>query len=99
MNLHSFATLSCIASLAVAPMLPIWRLTPGEYFELQRQKHALHLTEDRNDAAALQQEIIEVSMDSNVRKRQVKRAQRRERLVLALAILIQVRTLLSLNNL
>jgi hypothetical protein len=40
---HSFATLSCISSLAVAPKLPIWRLKPDEYAfrELERQ-HVLH---------------------------------------------------------
>lgn len=83
----NFATLSCISSLAVAPMLPIWRLSPGEYYEQERQRHALILGDG---GAEVNQTIIESSMWSNVRKREVKRAQRRARLVLSLAILIQV---------
>ncbi|GJE92573.1 hypothetical protein PsYK624_087280 [Phanerochaete sordida] len=86
----NFATLSCISSLAVAPMLPIWRLSPGEYYEQERQRHALILATGGGDPRDRDQNIIEATMSSNVRKRQVKRAQRRARIVLSLAILIQV---------
>ncbi|EKM48053.1 uncharacterized protein PHACADRAFT_214972, partial [Phanerochaete carnosa HHB-10118-sp] len=90
----NFATLSCISSLAVAPMLPIWRLTPGEYFEQDRQQHALGLSASGDKhgraTAALNRRIVESAALRNARKREVKRAQRRARMVLSLALLIQV---------
>ncbi|GJE92576.1 hypothetical protein PsYK624_087310 [Phanerochaete sordida] len=86
----NFATLSCISTLAVAPILPIWRLSPGQYFEQERERHALLLPEAENSFHDRKQELFESAFSSNIIKDQVKQAQRRGRLVLSLAILIQV---------
>lgn len=89
MYLHqSFATLSCISSLAVAPMLPIWRLTPSEYYEQEHARHTITLAED--EAADGVMNLISSSVYANVHKRQVKAAQQRARVVLSFAILLQV---------
>lgn len=87
---YSFATLSCISSLAVAPMLPVWRLKPHSYYakELERRAHkdphALNIGNYRNET------LLESEVYMNVQKKKMKADQNRERIILALALLIQV---------
>ena len=86
---HSFATLSTISSLAVAPMLPIWRLTPTEYYERHREHHTLLHADDEDPDHG----VIAISMCTNLQKRQVKAAQKRARTVLSAVLLLQARDL------
>ncbi|TCD66843.1 hypothetical protein EIP91_000797 [Steccherinum ochraceum] len=79
----NFATLSCISSLASAPMLPIWRLRPHEYYAQELARHAMMDDgEGRN--------ILESEVYVNRHKSKIKAAQNRERVVLSLALLTQV---------
>ncbi|CAL1713781.1 unnamed protein product [Somion occarium] len=81
----NFATLSCISSFAVAPMLPIWRLRPSEYYAQELARNAVH------DAGGDDQSnIIESPFYINRQKKHIKAAQNRERVILALALLTQV---------
>ncbi|KIP02978.1 hypothetical protein PHLGIDRAFT_130428 [Phlebiopsis gigantea 11061_1 CR5-6] len=84
----NFSTLSCISSLAVAPTLPIWRLSPTEYSEQERNRHALTLAEDEASKGLMK--LIETSFYNHVHRQQAKAAQERARVVLSLAILLQV---------
>ncbi|PSR70899.1 hypothetical protein PHLCEN_2v13213 [Hermanssonia centrifuga] len=56
-------------------MLPIWRLTPGEYYESERARHAL--TRQDNQAPGRLSNLVASSVYSNVHKRDVKAAQKR----------------------
>ncbi|KAI0698128.1 hypothetical protein BC835DRAFT_691448 [Cytidiella melzeri] len=86
----NFVTLSTISSLAVAPMLPIWRLSPAEYYERHRRRHALLYT-DVDDSRYLQSPFVfEGSLYANTQKQRVKAAQRRQREVLSIVLLLQV---------
>ncbi|OBZ71733.1 hypothetical protein A0H81_08882 [Grifola frondosa] len=71
----NFATLSCISSLVVAPILPIWQLTPEEYCVRR-----LALDDDAAEGAIIDEKRI----------KQLEAAQSKERLILALALLTQV---------
>ncbi|KAH8082452.1 hypothetical protein BXZ70DRAFT_959185 [Cristinia sonorae] len=79
----NFATLSCISSLAAAPMLPIWRLRPHEYYAQELARHVL--MDDGEDRNVLESEVY-----INRHKKKIKAAQNRERVVLSLALLTQV---------
>ena len=87
-GIHSFATLSCISSLAVAPMLPVWRLRPDEYYakELRRgtaaDLHSVH--------AIIDWGLLEGGGRVTPQRQKVEAAQSRERVILALALLTQV---------
>lgn len=85
----SFATLSCISSLAAAPTLPIWRLTPQEYYQREFARRALTLPEDDDHR---DQNLILRIFDMSTRKKELRAAQKRGRVVLAFAIMIQVGT-------
>ncbi|KAI0326220.1 hypothetical protein GY45DRAFT_1329192 [Cubamyces sp. BRFM 1775] len=81
----NFATLSCISSLAVAPTLSIWRLTPEGYYARQLAHHVMNTaTPDENhhtsDAASI----------TDRDRMKIQRAQGLQRLFLALALLTQV---------
>ena len=90
-SLDSFATLSCISSLAVAPTLSIWRLTPQQYY-------AKRLAHDMLDAGGdsdsnkhrMVTSAVEQLTTTGRHKRKVARAQHRQRLFLAFALLTQV---------
>ncbi|KAI0073010.1 hypothetical protein K474DRAFT_1711093 [Panus rudis PR-1116 ss-1] len=76
----NFATLSCISSLAAAPVLPIWRLTPQQYYSREFARDVLGESHD----------MVENGVYTNARKKRIKAAQSRARLILTLALLIQV---------
>ncbi|OJT02168.1 hypothetical protein TRAPUB_7283 [Trametes pubescens] len=77
----NFATLSCISSLAVAPTLSIWRLSPESYYNRQLARHVLDtIHEDRASPARI----------SSKDKAKIQRAQGKQRLFLAIALLTQV---------
>ena len=83
----SFATLSCISSLAVAPTLSIWRLTPEEYY---REKVTRSVFEDEGpntDQGILAEAVGRVAVEH---KRKIQRSQYKQRFFLALALLAQV---------
>ncbi|OCH92806.1 hypothetical protein OBBRIDRAFT_726092 [Obba rivulosa] len=82
----NFATISCLSSLAVAPLLPVWRLRPDEYF-IQEVRHAasMHDISDEEDG-----EELFLHIQSNRQKKRIKADQQRKRTILALAILTQV---------
>ncbi|KAI0691140.1 hypothetical protein C8T65DRAFT_85834 [Cerioporus squamosus] len=82
----NFATLSCISSLAVAPTLSIWRLTPREYYAKRLARDILDDDEDHQDRMIT--DAVD-TMTGRHRKR-IERAQSRQRLILAIAILTQV---------
>ncbi|KAH9919156.1 uncharacterized protein BXZ73DRAFT_92098 [Epithele typhae] len=83
----NFATISCIGSLAVAPTLSIWRLTPKEYYKQQLSRDVL----EDDDADAQQRMIGQAVEEITVRHRKrIARAQSRQRVILALALLTQV---------
>ncbi|KAK7682320.1 hypothetical protein QCA50_014524 [Cerrena zonata] len=84
----NFATLSCISSLAVAPMLPIWRLRPGEYYRRELARHALTDENDLHEDEHIN--VLESGIYVNKHKRKILAAQNRERVVLSLALLTQV---------
>ncbi|KAJ3549372.1 hypothetical protein NM688_g5182 [Phlebia brevispora] len=84
----NFATLSSISSLAVAPMLPIWRLSPAEYYRHELEQHMLHPPGDEGHDA--NHTVVTSPFYVNIKKRELKAAQKRARIVLSLAILIQV---------
>ncbi len=84
-HVDSFATLSCISSLAVAPTLSLWRLTPWEYYA---KRLARDLLDDEDDH---EHRMISTAVDVMTNhKRRIERAQSRQRLFLALALLTQV---------
>jgi hypothetical protein len=71
-------------------MLPIWRLSPAEYYERHRRRHAL-LYSDADDPRSLRNtSILEGSIYANTQKRRVKAAQRRQREILSVVLLLQV---------
>ncbi|KAI0775612.1 hypothetical protein BD413DRAFT_280050 [Trametes elegans] len=76
----NFATLSCISSLAVAPTLSIWRLTPEGYYTQQLARHVLGISPELGDNGVITPKD----------KTRIQRAQGRQRLFLALALLTQV---------
>ncbi|EIW52348.1 uncharacterized protein TRAVEDRAFT_156445 [Trametes versicolor FP-101664 SS1] len=77
----NFATLSCISSLAVAPTLSIWRLSPESYYNRQLARHVLDtIHEDRDSPTRI----------SSKDKAKVQKAQGKQRLFLAIALLTQV---------
>ncbi|KAH9849493.1 hypothetical protein C2E23DRAFT_888205 [Lenzites betulinus] len=77
----NFATLSCISSLAVAPTLSIWRLSPEKYYTRQLARYVLDSTtqEDRSPTRI-----------SSKDRTRIQRAQSKQRLFLAIALLTQV---------
>ncbi|KAI0823273.1 hypothetical protein BC628DRAFT_1325548 [Trametes gibbosa] len=77
----NFATLSCISSLAVAPTLSIWRLSPEKYYTRQIARYVLDSTaqEDRSPTRI-----------SSKDRTRIQRAQSKQRLFLAVALLTQV---------
>ncbi|KAI0671246.1 hypothetical protein C8Q78DRAFT_1131643 [Trametes maxima] len=79
----NFATLSCIGSLAVAPTLPIWKLSPEAYYNQQIARARLVLQDSPfQDGGS---GVITPKDESRIRK-----AQSKQRLFLALALLTQV---------
>lgn len=84
----NFSTLSSISSLSVAPTLPIWKLTPGEYYERQRARHAL--TQPSDGPYSPMHNVFASTVYANVHKKQLRVAQKRARIILALALLLQV---------
>ncbi|KAI0345541.1 hypothetical protein BDW22DRAFT_1481783 [Trametopsis cervina] len=86
----NFATLSTISSLAVAPLLPIWRLSPTEYYERHRQRHALLYADDDDPRVLRSPSALAGSLYANTKKQRVKAAQRRQRAVLSVVLLLQV---------
>ncbi|RPD56700.1 hypothetical protein L226DRAFT_537871 [Lentinus tigrinus ALCF2SS1-7] len=84
----NFATLSCISSLAVAPTLSIWRLTPGEYYGRRLARDILDDDDDDRDRM-IRDAVETMTLKSRHRKR-IERAQSGQRLILAIAILTQV---------
>ncbi|KAI0369432.1 hypothetical protein BV20DRAFT_968016 [Pilatotrama ljubarskyi] len=76
----NFATLSCISSLAVAPTLSIWRLSPENYLTRQLARYVLDtLHEDST--------VTQITPGDRIK---IERAQSKQRLFLALALLTQV---------
>ncbi|KAH9948278.1 hypothetical protein B0H21DRAFT_660500, partial [Amylocystis lapponica] len=86
----NFSTLSCISSLAVAPILPIWRLTPGEYYARELQLARRTVTGTTTPLTDREENVLEEEVYVNTHKKKIKKAQNKERVVLALALLIQV---------
>ncbi len=80
--LHSFATLSCISSLSVAPMLPVWRSG------LKPRSNAKGL--QLQTLRALNQENTQTTEVDIDQPKKTEAAQNRERVILALALLTQV---------
>ena len=90
LSFDSFVTLSTISSLAVAPMLPIWRLSPEEFYERHRRRHALLYT-DRDDPRYVHDvSVLNASLEANTRKLRIKKAQRRQRIIISVVLLLQV---------
>ena len=87
-DVSSFATLSCISSLAVAPMLPIWKLRARDYYRREIARHTLTYGSDDDDHA----HALETQFYLNMRKKKIRDAQNRGRVILSLALLIQVCT-------
>ncbi|KAI0655457.1 hypothetical protein C8Q70DRAFT_923626 [Cubamyces menziesii] len=81
----NFATLSCISSLAVAPTLSIWRLTPEGYYVRQLAHHVLNTTAPEED-----HQIGDTASITDRDRVRIQRAQGYQRLFLALALLTQV---------
>ncbi|THH31596.1 hypothetical protein EUX98_g2587 [Antrodiella citrinella] len=81
----NFATLSCISSLAAAPMLPIWRLRPEEFYSEELKRYALMGADGKEEYNVLGSVVY-----INRNKKKIKTAQMRGRVVLSLAILTQV---------
>lgn len=87
----SFATLSCISSLAVAPKLPVWNLRPQEYIARRLAPHALANPGPRTvDSFAGQIEDLLNSSFTETARQRLKHAQRRERIAIGLSLLFQV---------
>ncbi|KAI8986292.1 hypothetical protein BD414DRAFT_546366 [Trametes punicea] len=80
----NFATLSCISSLAVAPTLSIWRLTPEGYYVRQLAHHVLNITFQEGSGHN------EVALFRDRDRTKIQEAQSKQRLFLALALLVQV---------
>ena len=87
-DVSSFATLSCISSLAVAPMLPIWKLRARDYYRREIARHTLTYGSDDDDHV----HALETQFYLNTRKKKIRDAQNRGRVILSLALLIQVCT-------
>lgn len=71
-------------------MLPIWRLSPAEYYERHRRRHALLYTDVDDPRFLRNTSILEGSIYANTQKRRVKAAQRRQREILSVVLLLQV---------
>lgn len=91
-DVRSFATLSCISSLATAPKLPLWRMSPNEYFRMRGRPFAASesstLPQTRDDV------LLEDDVYVNVHKKRIKHEQRKGRLFIAFALMFQVCILL-----
>lgn len=85
----SFATLSCISSLAVAPKLPVWHLRPHEYIARKLAAHAGSDPKSMTLFAGHVGLILENEFPLSA-QRKVKSAQRKERIFLGLSLLAQV---------
>ncbi|CAL1713793.1 unnamed protein product [Somion occarium] len=97
----NYATLSCIGSLAVSPLLPIWRVNPNSkdlpfgdrdtlHFRTQTQHYdeAVETEADREPAQEQTPEDLVAKKEASKEKR--RKEQIRERAVLSLALLTQV---------
>ncbi|CDO72293.1 hypothetical protein BN946_scf184970.g145 [Trametes cinnabarina] len=80
----NFATLSCISSLAVAPTLSIWRLSTESYYIRQLAHHVLNITFQEGSQTGNGPVLEEKD------RTRIQRAQGKQRLFLALALLTQV---------
>lgn len=91
--ISSFATLSCIGSLAVAPTLPIWRMEPEAYYRYEQRSHALvqPLESRTRTRDAPSRHDTTTAFPMNLGRRDLRRAQERARLILTVALLFQVR--------
>ncbi|KAI1789949.1 hypothetical protein LXA43DRAFT_1150765 [Ganoderma leucocontextum] len=85
----NFATLSCISSLAVAPTLSIWRLTPQQYYAKRLAHDMLDAGDESDNKHHMVNHAVE-QITTGRHKRKVARAQNRQRVFLALALLTQV---------
>ncbi|KAM5541189.1 hypothetical protein V8D89_005118 [Ganoderma adspersum] len=85
----NFATLSCISSLAVAPTLSIWRLTPQQYYAKRLAHDMLDAGDESDNKHRMVTDAVE-QLTTGRHKRKVARAQNRQRLFLAFALLTQV---------
>ncbi|PIL34876.1 hypothetical protein GSI_02663 [Ganoderma sinense ZZ0214-1] len=85
----NFATLSCISSLAVAPTLSIWRLTPQQYYAKRLAHDMLDAGDESDTRHRMVTDAVE-QITTGRHKRRVERAQNRQRIFLAFALLIQV---------
>ncbi|THG96081.1 hypothetical protein EW026_g5682 [Hermanssonia centrifuga] len=84
----NFATLACISSLAAAPKLPTWRLSPAEYVRHQRERH---IVSGRSSLPLTREDdILTAAFDQNAHKLHIRKAQKRSRLLLCIALLLQV---------
>ena len=70
-------------------MLPIWKLSPTEYYLQEKARHALTLVDNGNT----DERLVASGWYTAVHKEQIKDAQTRARVVLSLAILSQVSSL------
>ncbi|KAI0088653.1 hypothetical protein BDY19DRAFT_178615 [Irpex rosettiformis] len=86
----NFVTLSTISSLAVAPMLPIWRLSPEEFYERHRRRHALLYADIDDPRYVNDPSVLNASIQANRRKLRIKKAQRRQRMIISFVLLLQV---------
>ncbi|KAI0350172.1 hypothetical protein OH77DRAFT_1431320 [Trametes cingulata] len=75
----NFATLSCISSLAVAPTLSIWRLSPESYLNRQLARYVFDTLHEGSTGMMTPKDRVKIE-----------RAQGTQRLFLALALLTQV---------
>lgn len=87
--MNSFATLSCISSLAVAPKLPIWNLSPNEYIARKLASKAHAEPKSMESFAGHVGYILNSEFPVSAR-RTVKSAMIRERIALGLSLLAQV---------
>ncbi|GBE85478.1 hypothetical protein SCP_0706650 [Sparassis crispa] len=84
----NFATISCISSLAVAPLLPIWCLRPSDYYARELARNAISGPNTLHGDADGNVLVSEVYV--NTHKKKIKAEQNKERLILSLALLTQV---------
>ncbi len=71
-------------------MLPIWKLSPEEFYERHRRRHALLYTDKDDPRYIHDASDLKASWEANHRKQRIKKAQRRQREIISVVLLLQV---------
>ncbi|CCL99762.1 uncharacterized protein FIBRA_01784 [Fibroporia radiculosa] len=86
----NYATLSCISSLAIAPILPVWRIESGDPVARGIKRGREHVQSQGDDTESITNMLLNTNVYTKTRRRYIRMSQEKQRTVLALALFLQV---------